>query len=80
MPKQTPKTAKTAKRSLTAFMQDKRREGCAICDLPPDIRAQMRGASKRHIRRSDIIEWLASEYGIKLTRSAFDSHQSGRHE
>lgn len=69
-----------SKRSLTDFMQAKRREGCAVCELPPEIRAQLRGASKRHIRRTDIIEWLASEYGMKITRAAFDSHQSGRHE
>lgn len=70
----------TPKRSLADFMQAKRREGCAVCELPPDIREQLRGASKRHIRRADIIEWLATEHGLKLTRASFDSHQSGRHE
>lgn len=78
--KKKAKAVSASKRSLADFMQAKRREGCAVCELPPDIRAQLKGASKRHIRRTDIIDWLASEFGLTLSRSSFDSHQSGRHE
>lgn len=78
--KARPKVPAKPSRSLTEFMQAKRRDGCPVCALPPSVREQLKDASKRKITRADQIEWLAAECGVKLTRALFDSHANGRHE
>lgn len=72
--------ATKSKRSLAEFMQAKRRAGCVVCALPNAVRDQLKDASKHKIKRAEQIEWLESEFGMKLTRAAFDAHTNGRHE
>ena len=74
-------SARKAKaRSLTQYVRDKKRAVCPVCRLAPTIRSEMDGARTKKIRRAEILEWLAAEYGIKLTPAALDAHYSGRHE
>lgn len=79
-PKITAKKPRPAARSLADFLLEKRREGCPICALPDDVKAQLRLASKRSIKRAEQIEWLESEVGVTLTVDQFNAHHSGRHE
>ena len=79
-PKTKTQKPTTAVRSLNDFLLEKRREGCPICALPADVKEQLRKASKASIRRAEQIEWLESEFKIRLTAEQFNSHHSGRHE
>jgi hypothetical protein len=69
-----------AARSLSEFLLEKRREGCPICALAADVKEQLRKASKASVRRAEQIEWLESEFKVKLTVEQFNAHHSGRHE
>lgn len=68
------------KRSLVDFMRAKKRRDCPVCRLPDVLRAQLADARGKKVRRTDQLEWLAAEHGIKLTAAQFDTHHSGRHE
>lgn len=76
----SPARPPSSSRTLAEFLLAKRRQGCPICDLDPAIRDQLKEASKKAVRRQDQIEWLEQEFGLSLTRAAFDAHHSGRHE
>lgn len=78
--KLTAPKSRPAARSLADFMLEKRREGCPICALPDDVKEQLRKARKASIRRAEQIEWLESEFGLKLSSDLFNAHHSGRHE
>lgn len=68
------------KRSLVDFVRAKKKRDCPICRLPAEIRQQLQDAREKKIRRSEQLEWLAVEYGIKLTAAQFDTHNSARHD
>jgi hypothetical protein len=72
--------APSAGRSLVDFVRAKRREGCKVCRLPPEVLVQLRDASAKKIPRSQQLEWLATDYGIVIDPSELDSHRIGRHE
>lgn len=67
-------------RSLRDFVRDKKREGCRICALPPDILEQVKSASVTKIPRATVIEWLKAELKTTFTSDEFDKHTSGRHQ
>jgi hypothetical protein len=69
-----------AARSLADFLLEKRRAGCPVCALPDTVKEQLREAGKRGIRRAEQVEWLESEFGLKLNSALFNAHHSGRHE
>ena len=79
MARSTPKTP-LGKRSLVDFVMAKKREGCPVCALPPEVREQVASASVKKIHRAAVLDWLKAEYGITLTAALFDQHHSGRHE
>ena len=67
-------------RSLYDYMHAKRRADCPVCQLPDDVREQLRGAKKRKIPRADQVEWLNVEVGSSVTSANLDAHYSGRHD
>jgi len=67
-------------RSLMDFVRDSRREGCKICGLPADVRAQLREASSKKITMSQQLQWLATDYGATISAAEMMAHRGGRHE
>lgn len=66
--------------SLAEFVRAKRREGCAVCRLPDELREQLRGASRRKIDKTTQREWLKNEHRIDVPIDAFNTHASGHHD
>lgn len=67
-------------RSLVEYVLAKRREACAVCALPADIRAQIGVARERKIERRVIRAWLLAEHGADIPDSIFTSHSAAHHE
>jgi hypothetical protein len=84
MPAKAPKHQapkhQTPKRSLVDFVMAKKRAGCLVCGLPAAVRTELASARTKKIKRSEQLEWLTAEYGLKLRPADFDAHYSGRHE
>jgi len=66
--------------ALVDFMKQKKREACRVCHLPDEVRAQLRSASDKKIRRKDQLEWLREEIHAEITSGELDQHYSGRHD
>lgn len=79
----TPPLQKRA-RSLLEFATEKRRaerrEKCAVCRLPDEIRAQLRQAREKGIERRVVIEWLRAEHERPITDLELTQHYAGHHE
>lgn len=69
-----------AGRSLTDYVQAKRRAACAVCSLPDAIREQVKAARGKKVTNDTVIEWLLSEHDITLTHEAFAAHNSAHHD
>lgn len=69
-----------AGRSLTDYVQAKRRAACAVCSLPEDIREQIKASRGRKVTRDTVLEWLRDEHGIDLTHEALTAHDSAHHD
>ena len=67
-------------RSLLSYVLAKRREGCAVCGLPDEVRAQIVGARERKIESRIIRAWLLAEHGVDILDSVFTSHSAAHHE
>lgn len=69
-------------RSITQFLQAKRRENCGACKLSVEVRRQIDEA--RHHSRATwplILEWLEVELGITgLTEAEMVIHYRARHD
>jgi hypothetical protein len=74
-------TAKAAK-SLLDFAREKRlndlRASCSVCQLPENVRAQMRAA--KNVSRVTTVDWLATEYGVTIRDSDLQSHVAAHHD
>ena len=68
--------------TLVKFMQAKARAGCAVCQLPAAVRAQLgTEATKRGFTRADQVEWLRGACGVQtITVDGLDRHFRGRHD
>lgn len=75
-----PATKTKPARSLSQFARDKKRSGCRVCSLPPDVRAEVRGASAKKIPRPVVIEWLRTEHGVTITGTDMAAHVNARHD
>jgi hypothetical protein len=81
-----PQSDATKHVSLTQFVRDKElaraREGCVICKLPAEIRAQLgRGATRRGFTREDQVAWLKGPCGAKgVTVEGLANHLNGKHD
>lgn len=73
---------KSSAPSLSAFMLSKARAGCLICQLKPEVRAQLGGdAGKRGFTRQDQVDWLRAACGAtKVTLDILNRHLSSRHD
>lgn len=71
---------KSEPRSLVDFMRAKRRAACKVCQLPDDVREQLRTASDKDIKRRDVLEWLRTEVGSDITDAELTSHKAGHHD
>lgn len=68
-------------RSLVEFVRDMKRSNCAICAIPdPDIKAQLKAATEKKIKRGWVLQWLRDECGIEVTDADMNRHYSGRHD
>lgn len=73
--------AKKKPQSIQEFIRAQRRTECKVCRLPQEIRDAMFEARQiARIRVTVLLEWLASEYDVKLTRSDVRLHYGGLHE
>ena len=68
------------KKTLAEFILAKKRAACPVCNLTVVARGQLREATAKHIPVDDQVEWLASEYGIKIKREDLVAHRNARHE
>lgn len=67
--------------SLVQFVRAKKREGCLVCTLPPEIREQVgRPASEKKINRDLQVAWLQLVSGVKITADQLNNHINGRHD
>lgn len=66
--------------SLVEFARKQRRADCAVCNLPDDIRHQLRSASSKKISRATVLEWLEEVHGILLHGDQMTTHTSGHHD
>lgn len=68
--------------NLSKFMRSRARAGCAVCDLPAEIRSQLgRPATKRGYTREDQVEWLREAVGAKkVTLEVLATHLSSKHD
>lgn len=68
------------RRSLVDFMKAKRRDLCAVCRLPDDIRAELRTVRQKKISRTDVLAWLNDECKAKIAVADLDGHRNGHHD
>ena len=66
--------------TLVDFARKQRRAYCAVCQLPEEVRGQLRRASDRKISRVTVIAWLLEVQGISMTSDAMTTHYSGHHD
>jgi hypothetical protein len=77
--KQSPPPAPT--RTLAEFLRDKRREGCPVCALSPEILQCLAEASTKGTARvPEQVEWLNADCGARITVQELTAHRAGRHE
>jgi len=69
------------RRTLAEFLRDKRREGCPVCALSPEVRQCLaEAAAKGTAKVPEQVEWLNTDCGAHITISDLTQHRSGRHE
>lgn len=65
--------------TLVDFARQERQKNCVVCQLSQDVRAQLRGAGDKGIKRPVQLAWLDS-IGHKITDTELTAHYSGRHD
>ena len=72
-----------AKVSLVDFARVKRqtelRATCTVCQLPAEVREQLRLARPKKIPRPVVLAWLA-DAGHAVSSGAMDTHNQGKHD
>ncbi len=66
-------------KSLVEFRNAQRIKVCKICNLPKEIRAQMKTAKENRIHRSVVLAWLKQEHGFKFVDAELLAHIKGHH-
>ena len=66
-------------RKFVEFKLAKKRERCKVCHLPPEVVKQLKGRSKYRMPVGLVLEWLATDWGIKITRADWGRHHRERH-
>ena len=68
-------------RTLAEFLRDKRKAGCPVCTLSPEIlHCLAEAANKGTAKVPEQVEWLNIDCGARVTVAELTSHRSGRHE
>lgn len=67
-------------RSLMEYARDRRRDGCKVCALPDEVRAQILRASDKKIRRPVVLAWLRDEHQAEIGDSDMTVHVNGHHD
>lgn len=65
--------------SLADYARRQKLKDCPVCQLPEDIRAQLRKGASAKIRRPTQLEWLQS-LGHPVTDTQLTAHYSARHD
>ena len=68
------------KTSLVDYARRLRRADCSVCQLPEDIRVEIRGASSKKIPRQTVQAWLQAVHNITLSSEQMTTHYSGHHD
>ena len=56
------------------------REACRVCHLSEEVRAQLKTASDRGIRRGVQLEWIRTYTGVDIEDAELTAHRNGRHD
>lgn len=56
------------------------RDACRVCHLSDEVRAQLRVAADRGIRRKDQLEWIHRYFDPDITDAELTAHRNGRHD
>ena len=68
-------------RTLAEFLRDKRRAGCPVCALSPEIlQCLAEAANKGSAKVPEQVEWLNTDCGTRITVQELTQHRSGHHE
>ena len=68
-------------RTLAEFLRDKRRAGCPVCALSPEIlQCLAEAANKGSAKVPEQVEWLNTDCGARITVQELTQHRSGHHE
>ena len=71
----------TPSRTLAEFLRDKRRAGCPVCALSPEIlQCLAEAANKGSAKVPEQVEWLNTDCGARITVQELTQHRSGHHE
>lgn len=62
------------------FSKAKRREACPVCQLPDEVREQMRSSRDKKITQQMIKEWLMTDYKKDIKLESLASHNAGHHD
>ncbi len=65
--------------SLSEFMRAKKREGCKVCQLPVEIRDELKKGAEQRIPRGVQVQWL-HKVGHVLTVQDLVTHTNARHD
>lgn len=65
---------------LLEYMMSKKREACPVCQLPPEVREQLKIGQEKGIKVHDQLEWLAEVTGESVARTDLLSHRSQGHD
>jgi hypothetical protein len=69
-----------ASTSLVEFARKQRQKDCPVCALDTEIRAQLRSASDKGIRRPVQLAWLREVHRSSVTDADLTSHYSAKHD
>ena len=71
---------KTESLSLVDYAKKLRQLDCPVCQLDPDIRAQLLAAGAKGIRRPVQLAWLKEAHGATISSEQLTVHYSGKHD
>lgn len=67
-------------RTYREFVRDKKRRKCKVCQLPAAVKKQLKGRNRKLGGVAVVLEWLAVEWGVTLTKQEWGKHFRELHE
>ncbi|MCC6619513.1 MAG: hypothetical protein IT341_10805 [Chloroflexi bacterium] len=66
--------------SLVDYARRERIKDCLVCTLPDNIRAEVKAASSKKIKRGVVVAWLRDVHKIDMPIDAMMAHSNGHHD